>query len=464
MQANFEHESSPPPAKRVPPWSEDCEQAVLSAILQDGRAAANARAILTADAFYSLKHRRMFKAMCALHDAQSVIDPLTLSEQLTKTNELVAAGGKEYIGELIDVVPFGTNVEHHARIVRERAAQRDLISSLHQAAQLAWSADANPAKIAQDLVASFLPLAVPKGGEGYVAASEVLYSVLEEIEQRSQKLGLIGVPTGFTEIDDITGGWREGELVGICGVPKSGKSVVLMSFALNNVVDGIDVGIVTAEMQRKAVIERMLASLSGIESRAIRNGRLDADAWKRLIRAAQRLRGDRGGQLFIDETPGPSLSEVVARARALKIRQPSVRILYVDYLQLLHADDETHAEELRQISQGLHELALELAIPVIAAAQLNDKVIEQRADKRPTPADVQGSSGLRQACSYLGLIYRAQMYEERAYDSIEIQFPVTRSAGVFDVRLEADMAHMRLRSPRNPEPVVQRQGELGVHT
>lgn len=450
--------------RRQPPFSEDAEHAVLSAMFLSANAVADVRAMLQPDAFYVHKHQRIYRAMLFLQDVQTSIDPLTVAEQLERVGDLEAAGGKEYIGYLTDFVPTASNVTHHAAIVRERAAQRDLIGKLEAAAKLAWSRDVSPDAIAQQLVADFLPLATPTGGEGYVDVGDVIHDVLREIERRASTPGMIGVPTGYTEIDDVTGGWREGEVVGICGVPKSGKSLLLTNFAVNNVLDSIDVGILTLEMTRNAYIERMLSILSRIESRAIRNGRLDAASWALLINAAQRLNGNRDGHIWIDETPGQSLPEIVARARALKIRHPSVRVLYVDYLQLIEADDETRAEGLRQVTRGLSNLGKELRIPIVVGAQLNDKKIEDRADKRPTAADVQGSSGLRQDASYLALVYRAAMYGQGgALDMIDLTFAATRSVGVFEARLEADLPHLTIRSPRNPEPAKARQEEFGIH-
>jgi replicative DNA helicase len=180
----------------------------------------------------------------------------------------------------------------------------------------------------------------------------------------------------------------------------------------------------------------------------------------RVGKAAVRI--SRGGNLFIDETPGQSLSEVVAKARALKIRNPSVSIIYVDYLQLIHAEDETRAEELRQISYGLKDLAKQLMIPIVVAAQLNGKAISQRADKRPTPDDVQGSSGLHQAVHYLALLYRPSMYDHVHHDVVELEFAAARSVGVFTAILDAEMQFMRLRSSHNPKPVKAHQEAFDV--
>lgn len=452
QQSQSQHYS--PPAR--PAHSEDAEQAVLSAWLMDGRAIDEVRAILSPAGFYISRHRIIAGAALMLRDRGTTVDPLTLSDELARRGELDAAGGMEYIGYLIDAAPHADNVRHHAEIVRRFAAQRTLVAQLEQAVKLASAGGESPAEIAQALVAKLLPLAVPRAGEGFVLAKDDLYALLEKIEQRATNPGLIGVPTGYSEIDDWTGGWRGGELISLCAVPKAGKTLLLVNCALNNALAGIGVGFVSAEMGRAELLERMLANMTTLDSRDLRNGRVNAKEMGQLGKAAARLAR---ANLHIDETAGPKLTEIVAKARALKIRHPEIRVLYVDYLQLLHADEETRAEEIRLISNGLAGLGKELDVATVATGQLNDKVVEAREDKRPRLSDIQGSSGIRQASHAVGLIYRPGMYEPRPLDSMYIDFAATRALGVFSATLELDPKHMRVLSPRNPNP-VSRQQEL----
>lgn len=465
------------PERKVP-YSEDAELAVLSAILMDAgetKAFAKARAVITASAFHLPENRRIFAAMERLFQGERMIDPLTVKHELLASQELEAIGGEAYLGYLLDAVPTTANVEYHAAIIWDHAAQRQLIDRLTAAAEKAWSPRTDPAKLAQDLISAFLPIASPDlASKGYQDARELFYPLLEEIESRQHSGGISGVATGYPEIDNHAGGFRPGEVVGICGLPNAGKSIVMTNFAANNLHAGVAVGVISAEMGARAVIERMLVRDAGLSATAIRKGDVGSDGMRLLAKAASRLAPRdvvdektkqmirRGVGLFIDDTPGPELREIVARAHALKVRHPDVGILYVDYLQLVNDANETRAEELRGVCRGFQTLAKQLQIPIVILAQLNDRSIETRPDHRPRESDVQGSSGLRQVVDFLALIHRPSMWPEwnGTLDTLELTFAKTRNVGKFTAVLEADTAHMRLRSGHDPEPAVKPPRQL----
>jgi replicative DNA helicase len=257
------------PSTRTPPFSEDAEIAVLAALMQDDTGMAEVRSVLPASAFCVRRHRMLYQIMLGLHDRQSRIDPITVSHRVgvdyfDQGDDPEVAGARSYVGFLMDAVPTAANVVHHARIVARFAAQRDLIAKITAAADLAWSGKQDPMKLAQQLVDQLLSVAAPSGHEGYVNAKDVLLQIANDIDERRKQKGLIGIATGFPEIDERTGGWRGGELVAICGVPKAGKSVVLQNFAKHNILDGVDVGFVAAEMTRAEMLERMMSDIAGI--------------------------------------------------------------------------------------------------------------------------------------------------------------------------------------------------------
>ena len=403
-------------ADRRPPWSEDAERAVLAAMLLSGDAIITALELVTEDMFYREGHRRLFRAMSAIQATGAVVDPLTLSNELEQRGDLVAAGGKEIIGGLLDEIPTAANVEHHCRIVRDKALRRRLIET---ATSLVREGHESPADISEllDLAEhKILELNDDRGSEGFVRIKSLLWSAMERIEfLRTASGNLTGVPSGFMDLDKLTLGFQPADLVIIAARPSMGKTAFVLNMAQYAAIEGnVPTAVLSLEMSTQSLLLRMLASEGYVDAQRLRSGQLTAQDASNLAKAAALL-----GQapIWIDDTPGLSVLEVRSRARRLKT-QSDIKLLIVDYLQLLSGppNSESRQQEVSAISRSLKALAKELDIPVIALSQLS-RASEQRGgeNRRPQLSDLRYSGAIEQDADVVLFIYRPEM-NERPYD------------------------------------------------
>lgn len=433
-----------------PLWNEDAEQAVLAAMLTDEQAVLRARAIVDAEAFYLPRHRLLFGAMVTLAERGTTIDPLTVADLLDQRGDLAHAGGKDYIGLLIDAIPTTANVAYHAGIVREWAQRRTLIVTLEQAAhELHEATSSDPQAIAQSVTTALLPYAVDDGTTaGFVKVKDLVWGAMEQLEAQSHG-AITGLRTGYAKIDQETGGFQEGELVIPAGAEKMGKTIVALNLGLRiaqrpAAEGGGGVAYVSAEMKERALVKRSLGILGAIDQRKLRTGALVDDDFPKLARAGGILSGL---PLWIDDQAEPSLSDVVARCTHLKAQHPEIRCVVVDFLQLVHARERGINESvaLTRVAYGLKGLAKRLNVVVIAPCQVNTKDIEDAKDPRARPKDLQGSSGMRQAADFIALLYRPAVYDPMANPyEIELNFAVAREAAPFLARLRWDPRTLRI--------------------
>jgi len=403
-------------ADRRPPWSEDAERAVLAAMLLSGEAIVTALELVTEDMFYREGHRRLFRSMQALHNSGAVVDPLTLSNELEQRGDLQAAGGKEYIGGLLDEIPTAANVEHHCRIVRDKALRRRLIET---ATSLVREGHESPAEIAEllDLAEhKILELNDQRGSEGFIRIKSLLWSAMERIEVlRTAGGNITGVPSGFIDLDKMTLGFQPSDLVIVAARPSMGKTAFVLNVAQYAAIEGnFPTAIFSLEMSTQSLLLRMLASEGYVDAQRLRSGQLTAQDASNLAKAAALL-----GQapIWIDDTPGLSVLEVRSRARRLK-SQADIKLIIVDYLQLLSGppNSESRQQEVSAISRSLKALAKELEVPVVALSQLS-RASEQRGgeNRRPQLSDLRDSGAIEQDADVVLFIYRPEM-NERPYD------------------------------------------------
>jgi replicative DNA helicase len=403
-------------ADRRPPWSEDAERAVLAAMLLSGDAIVTALELVTEDMFYREGHRRLFRSMQAIHNVGAVVDPLTLSNELDQRGDLQAAGGKEYIGGLLDEIPTAANVEHHCRIVRDKALRRRLIET---ATSLVREGHESPAEIAEllDLAEhKILELNDQRGSEGFIRIKSLLWSAMERIEVlRTAGGNITGVPSGFMDLDKMTLGFQPSDLVIVAARPSMGKTAFVLNVAQYAAIEGnVPTAIFSLEMSTQSLLLRMLASEGYVDAQRLRSGQLTAQDASNLAKAAALL-----GQapIWIDDTPGLSVLEVRSRARRLK-SQADIKLIIVDYLQLLSGppNSESRQQEVSAISRSLKALAKELEVPVLALSQLS-RASEQRGgeNRRPQLSDLRDSGAIEQDADVVLFIYRPEM-NERPYD------------------------------------------------
>jgi replicative DNA helicase len=399
---------------RNPPYAPEAEISVLGGMLIDGDAVAKAIEIVDDTMFYREANRRIFRAMARLFQRGQVIDPVTLSEDLSKTDELEAIGGLTYLGELLDAVPTAANIEYHARIVRERALLRRLIDASSQIIRDSYESGERTVEEVLDIAEQrIFQVAQSHEREGFVWIKKILYPTFEKIEQlQASKGGITGVPSGFYAIDEMTGGLQKGDLVVIAARPSMGKTALVTGMALHAAISHqVPVAMFSLEMSKQQVVQRMLCSEALVDLGRLLRGRLQDDDFGRLAQAAGHLNT---APLWIDDSGSVTVLEMRAKARRLKADHPDLGLVVVDYIQLMSGggDAENRQQEVSAISRGLKALAKELEVPIVALSQLS-RAPEQRADHRPQLSDLRESGSIEQDADLVGFLYRPEYYLTR---------------------------------------------------
>ena len=407
---------APPAARdpykdRRPPYSEDAEQAVLSAMLMDQDAVMRAVERIDDTMFYAERNRRIYRAMVAITERGGVIDPLTLSDELGRRGELEASGGKEYIGLLVDAVPTAANIEYHAEIVKEKALLRRLIEVSTTVVQEAFEGKQTAADLLDEAESRIFQVAQQRTREGFTRIKELLWPTMERIEalQRGGQT-VTGVPTGFNDLDEMTSGFQPADLVIVAARPSMGKTAFTLNIAQHAAIEkNVPVAFFSLEMSKEQLVQRMLTAEARIDAQRLRKGMLRDDDFPRLARAAGILSS---APVWIDDTPGISILEMRSKARRLKADN-GVGMVIVDYLQLMQGPNaESRQQEVSQISRGLKALAKELNVPVVALSQLS-RAPEQRTgdNKRPQLSDLRESGAIEQDADLIMFLYRQEYYD-----------------------------------------------------
>jgi replicative DNA helicase len=397
---------------RRPPYSEDAEQAVLSAMLIDQDAVLRAVEHVDDTMFYAERHRRIFRAMVTIAERGGVVDPLTLSEELSRRGELEASGGKEYMGFLVDAVPTAANIEYHAQIVREKAILRRLIEVSTSIVAEAFDGKLTANDLLDVAESKIFQVAQQQTRDGFTRIKELLWPTMERIEalQKGGKT-VTGVPTGFGDLDEMTSGFQPADLIIVAARPSMGKTAFTLNIAQHAAIEhNVPVAFFSLEMSKESLVQRMITSEARIDAQKLRKGMLRDDDFPRLARAAGILSS---APVWIDDTPGISILEMRSKARRLK-SDAGVGMIIVDYLQLMSgpAGVESRQQEVSQISRGLKALAKELNVPVIALSQLS-RAPEQRTgdNKRPQLSDLRESGAIEQDADLIMFLYRQEFYD-----------------------------------------------------
>ena len=385
---------------------------MLSAMLMDRDAVDRVNEVVDDTMFYREGNRRIFRAMVNLAERGDVIDPLTLSEELSRRGELQAAGGKDYIGFLVDAVPTAANVEYHAKIVREKALRRRLIEVSTAIVSEAFESAAPASELLDAAEHKIFEVNQSRGNEGFTRIKELLWPTMENIE-KLQRVGesITGVPSGFKDLDELTAGFQKSDLIIVAARPSMGKTAFVLNIAQNAALDkNVPVAFFSLEMSKESLVQRLLTSEGRVDAQRLRKGKLHDDEFVRLGRAAGMLSH---APIWIDDTPGISLLEMRSKARRLKTDN-DIGLIVVDYLQLMNApsNQESRQQEISFISRSLKGLARELKVPVVALSQLS-RAPEQRTgeNKRPQLSDLRESGAIEQDADLVMFIYRQEMYD-----------------------------------------------------
>jgi replicative DNA helicase len=396
---------------RQPPYSEDAEQAVLSAMLMDQDAVVRASEFVDDSMFYAERHRRIFRAMVAIAERGSVVDPLTLADELGRKGELDAAGGKDFIGYLVDAVPTSANIEYHALIVREKAILRTLIQVSTQIVHDAFSGTSTAVELLDEAESKIFQVSQQRKADGFMRIKELLWPTMERIEALSRGgKSITGVASGFNDLDEMTSGFQPADLIIVAARPSMGKTAFCLNLAQHAAIeDHVPVAFFSLEMSKESLVQRMLTSEARVDSQRLRRGMLRDDEFPMLARAAGILSS---APIWIDDSPGITLLEMRSKARRLKA-DSNIGMVIVDYLQLMqgHSSAENRQQEVSQISRGLKALAKELGVPVIALSQLSRAPEQRTGDHRPQLSDLRESGAIEQDADLIMFLFRQEMYE-----------------------------------------------------
>ena len=367
--------------------------------------------LIDADDFFRDAHRRVFDKMVDLNERGQAIDLVTLRDELSRSGDLEPVGGPAYISSLADGVPRSTNVEHYARIVKERATLRNLIAAANRIEAEAYAAREEASVVLDRAEQEIFSIAEGRIHSGFVPLAELAEASFSTIERlQSVQSAVTGVPTGFADIDELTAGLQPADLVIVAARPSMGKT----AFALNvgaHVGTGGErtVGVFSLEMSKEQLFMRMLTSAAQIDSHRFRTGLLTESDYGRLSDAMSFLSDAR---VYIDDTPSLGVLEMRAKSRRLKAEH-GLDLVIIDYLQLMQGRGrfENRNQEIASISRSLKALAKELDVPVMALSQLS-RAPESRGDKRPQLSDLRESGALEQDADVVMFIFREDMYEE----------------------------------------------------
>ena len=405
-------------AIRVPPHSVEAEQAVLGGVLIDNDAWDRIAGIVTSANFYRNDHRAVFEAVSDLCEEGRPCDAVTVAERLDRNGQLESAGELAYLAELAENTPSAANIVAYAEIVRERAVLRELIRISTEIAESAFRPQGRGAlELLDDAERRVFEIA-DRGNAGRresVAIKDVLSNVMERIDDLSrQESTIIGVPTGFDDLDQMTAGLQRGDLVIVAGRPSMGKTAFAMNIVEEAAIRGkLSVIVFSMEMPAEQLTMRMLSSLGRIDQQKVRTGRLGHDDWPRLTSQVALLNDT---NIFIVDDSALTPTELHSRCRRLK-REYGIDLVVIDYLQLMYVPGtrENRATEISEISRSLKALAKELMVPVVACSQLNRR-LEDRQNKRPVMSDLRESGAIEQDADLILFIYRDEVYDEESKD------------------------------------------------
>jgi len=404
--------------EKAMPKNIEAEIAVLGSVFLSKYALEKVLEELTSDEFYLESHAKIFSAIKNLAEKGTPIDITTLTAELDKKKLLNGVGGVEYLTEIATSVPTAANVGEYIKIVDEAYLKRSLIEAATNIVTDGFSSTENIGDILDNAEKKIVDVVRNRKGSEFRPIQDVLFKAQSDLEQLSkQKREITGIPSGFYDIDLKTKGFHENELIIIAARPAMGKTALALNMAVNMAVNANKtVALFNMEMGAEQLVTRMLASVGQIESSKLATGRLEHQDWKRVNEAISRLADTK---MFLDDTPGQTVSEIRAKCRRLANSENGLDVVIIDYLQLISGTSRyagQRQQEVSEISRSLKTLAMELNVPVIALAQLS-RSVEGREDKRPLLSDLRESGSIEQDADLVAFLYRDDYYhKETAID------------------------------------------------
>ncbi|EHL98079.1 replicative DNA helicase [Lentilactobacillus parafarraginis] len=400
---------------QVPPQNVEAEKAVLGSIFLSTDALIDAMEYLDPDDFYKRANQIVFQAMVELNDNDQAVDGITVTDALKNQNNLENVGGYQYIAELANAVPTAANVTYYAKIVKDKAILRRLIQTATNIVTDSYNTDDDVTTVLDNAERDIMNVAEDRNQSGFKPIKDVLNTAFNKIDELSQEGETVtGLSTGYPELDKITTGLHEDELVILAARPAVGKTAFALNLA-QNVGTKTDktVAIFSLEMSAESLVDRMLCSEGSINANHLRTGQLTEDEWQNLVVAMGSLSR---ANVFIDDTAGIKMSEIRAKCRRLAKESGNLGLIVIDYLQLIEGGhQENRQQEVSYISRQLKKLAKELHVPVISLSQLS-RGVEQRQDKRPVLSDIRESGSIEQDADIVAFLYRDDYYRDEDGD------------------------------------------------
>jgi len=397
--------------QRIPPQNVDAEEAILGAILTNPICFNKIADMLTPKSFYKPANRFIYDAIVSLFTRNQAIDIVTVSEVLNETDKLEMVGGRAYINDLALNVTTTANIEYYAKIVQEKAIKRELINAGSEIVEMAYDNASTSATLdnAEKLIFN---IAQQKASSDLISVKDLVLTSYEQISYRYEHRDeLLGVPTGFYDLDAMTSGLQKSDLIILAARPSMGKTAFALNIAQNvGLKAKKPVAIFSLEMPKEQLVQRMLCSEAEVDSQKLKTGNMQAKDWEKLTTAMNYFAD---APIFIDDCAGASVMDIRAKCRRLAMEQKELGLVVIDYLQLMEGtgNGDDRNQQISGISRGLKGLARELGVPVIALSQLS-RAVEQRTDKKPMLSDLRESGAIEQDADIVMFIYRDEYYNK----------------------------------------------------
>ena len=401
---------------KIPPNDIEAEQAVLGSMMLDNDAVMDAINILKPEDFYREENKLIFSAMINLNGRSEPIDLITVKDELISLGKFEVCGGLEYIASLPEKVPTTANADKYIRIVEEKSMLRSLIKTSNELLELGYNQTLETDEIIEKAEKEVFDLSLNRNRKEYTPIKDVLIETFANLEKLyNQKEHITGVPTGFIDLDYKTAGLHGSELILVAARPSMGKTAFALNIAANAAIRAkIPVAIFSLEMSKDQLVTRMLSSETGIDSNKLKTGKMEEDDW---IKLSEGLGPLSESEIYIDDTPGISITEIRNKCRKLKLEK-NIGLVIVDYLQLISGSNirknGSREQEISEISRSLKIIAKELNVPVIALSQLSRAPEQRRDDHRPMLSDLRESGAIEQDADIVMFLYRDDYYNQES--------------------------------------------------
>lgn len=391
----------------------EAEQAVLGGILLDPEAIGRVAEMLQPESFSLRSHQTIYKAALTLYSEGKPTDLMTVTTWLSDHKLLDKAGGQLGLTQLVESTVSAVNIDQYGLLISDKQTRRNLIESAYEIIKLAEDTSQPLETVIQKSEEQIANISQGKSSEDLVSIGETLIDAFQEIEDRSESKIPPGVPSGFYDLDAMTGGFQRSDLIIVAGRPSMGKTALAVQFGFKIAKKGLPVAVFSLEMSKGQLVQRLLAGEAKIESTRLRSGNIQQEEWEPLTEAISKLAEL---PIYIDDTSNPTVNEIKKKAQKLQAENDGLGLILIDYLQLMDGGSDNRVQELSRITRGLKGMAKDLNVPVIVLSQLN-RSVESRTNKRPMMSDLRESGSTEQDADLIMMIYRDDYYNPNSSEA-----------------------------------------------